>query len=68
MLGPLIALALFCGVVWVVAHAIFLIIHVDQEDDVKLEHRDPIATFIEENYGTHFLRNNRRDESKTRRR
>ena len=54
MIGPLIAFALFCGVVWVIARAIFMIMHVDRDEEIQSQHRDPIATFVEENYGSHF--------------
>jgi hypothetical protein len=55
MIGLLIAFALFCGVVWVVAQAIFMLLHVDRDEEIKAERHDPIATFVEENYGSHFI-------------
>jgi hypothetical protein len=54
MFEPLIALGLFGGVVWVVSHAIFLIMHTDRGNDILPEYRDTIATFVQENYGSHF--------------
>jgi hypothetical protein len=54
MFQLLIALGLFGGVVWVVSRAIFLIMRGDTGDDTSPRYRDTIATFVEENYGSHF--------------
>jgi hypothetical protein len=66
MLGPLIAFALFCGVVWVVAQAIFMLLHVERDEEIQSEHRDPIATFVEENYGSHFMHDDQRGQGSLR--
>ena len=54
MFEILIALALFGGVVWVISHAIFLIMRSDREADTSPQYRDTIGTFVRENYGSHF--------------
>jgi len=41
-------------VVWVISQAIFLIMHTDGGNDILPGYRDTIATFVEENYGSHF--------------
>jgi len=45
---------LFGAVVWVISQAIFLIMHTDGGNDILPGYRDTIATFVEENYGSHF--------------
>ena len=62
MVEPLLAFALFCGVVWVIAQAIFMLVHVDRDEESKAEHRDTIATFVEENYGSHFMHDDQRGQ------
>ena len=54
MFEPLIALGLFGGLVWVVAQAIFMLMHGERGDEIFPEHRDTIATFVRENYGSRF--------------
>ena len=66
MFELLIALGLFAGVVWVISRAIFLIMRGDTVDDTSPQYRDTIATFIEENYGSHFLHESHLGEDKLR--
>ncbi len=66
MFELLMALGLFGGVVWVIAHAIFLLLHGDRDDDAPPRYRDAIATFVEENYGSHFLHENDLGEDRLR--
>ncbi len=54
MFAPLIALGLFGGVVWVISHAIFLLMHNESSRGVSHQPHDPITRFVEENYGSHF--------------
>ena len=55
MFEPLIALGLFGGVVWAIAHAIFLLMRNDAHLDISYEARDTIARFVEENYRSRFV-------------
>ena len=54
MFDVLIALGLFAAVVWVIAHAMFLIMRVDRNEKVLPGRDDPISTFVKENYGVHY--------------
>lgn len=62
MYEPLIALGLFGGVVWVIAQAIFMLMHGNAigngNVDVAYQHRDTLASFVEQNYGTRFVSGN----------
>lgn len=55
MFEVLMVLGLFGGVVWAIAHAIFLLLRNDAGGVNSYEARDTIARFVEENYGTHFV-------------
>jgi hypothetical protein len=55
MTEVLIALSLFAALVWVVARAVLLLIQADTPDDATARNVDPIATYVEENYGSHFV-------------
>ena len=50
-----ILLSLFAALVWAVARTVLLLIHADVPDDIGIRHVDPIATYVEENYGSHFV-------------
>lgn len=51
-----IALSLFAALAWVIARAVSLFIRADAPDkDIPARHSDPIATYVEENYGSHFV-------------
>ena len=54
MFNVLIALGLFVAVVWVVAHAVFLLTRTDGEVAESRGPDDPISTFVRENYGAHY--------------
>jgi hypothetical protein len=58
MFEPLIALGLFGGLVWVIAHAIFMLVHGERGEELFPEHRDTLAKFVEENYGARFVSEN----------
>jgi len=66
MFEILITLALFGGVVWVISHAIFLIMHGDRDEYILPEHRDTLGTFVRENYGSHFAYENHLEEENLR--
>jgi len=54
MFNVLIALGLFVAVVWVVAHAMFLLMRVDRNEQASRAPDDPISAFVRENYGAHL--------------
>ncbi len=54
MLQSLIALGIFGGVVWMITHAIFLLMKGDA-GTMMSESRDGFKRFVEENYGSRFL-------------
>lgn len=58
MFEPLIVLGLFGGVVWVIAHAIFMLMRNDNGADDSSRSSDTLASFVEENYGTRFVSEN----------
>ena len=51
----LIVLSLFAALVWAIARAILLLIHMDSPDDASSQPVDPISRYVEENYGSHFV-------------
>jgi hypothetical protein len=55
MYQPLIALAVFGGLVWVIAEAIFMLLRNDGVGDISQQPRDTMTSFVEENYGVRFV-------------
>lgn len=55
MFQTLIALAIFGGVVWMIAYAIFLLLKRDVRTAVPQEAGDSFTRFVEENYGSRFV-------------
>jgi hypothetical protein len=51
----LIVLGLFVALVWAVVRAILMIVRTDADADVPSVHADPISTYVDENYGSHFV-------------
>jgi hypothetical protein len=51
----LIVLGLFVALVWAVVRAVLLIVRTDAEADAPAAHADPISTYVDENYGSHFV-------------
>ena len=56
MFEPLVVLGLFGGLVWVIAQAIFMLIHGESGAEVSCAAQDTLTTFVEQNYGTRFIR------------
>ena len=50
----LFVLSLFVALVWVITHAVLLVVRTGAPDDARASHGDPISTYVEENYGSHF--------------
>ncbi len=55
MTETFIALSLFSALVWVVVHTALVLIRPVAADDIPAHRGDPIATYVEENYGSHFV-------------
>ena len=50
-----IVLGLFVALVWAIAHAVLIVVRGGAPHRVSASHVDPISTYIEENYGSHFI-------------
>jgi uncharacterized membrane protein YccF (DUF307 family) len=50
-----IVLGLFVALAWAIAHAVLIVVRAGVPHDVSASHIDPISTYIEENYGSHFI-------------
>jgi len=55
----LIVLSLFICVVWLITRAVFMLVRIDKPDDIPSRHFDPISTYVSDNYGQHFLDENK---------
>jgi hypothetical protein len=54
MFQLMMAVGLLGAVVWVIAHAIFLLLRHDAKIDTSYQARNTVARFVEENYGSRF--------------
>lgn len=54
MTNLLIALGLFVCVAWLIARTVLMIARIGAPDDIPSRHFDPIADYVQENYGQHF--------------
>ena len=50
----LIALGLFLGVVWLISHTVFILVHADTREQLPSQPIDPISSYVLDNYGQHF--------------
>ncbi len=55
MIEIFIVLSMFAALVWAVVHAILIFVHPDAPDEISTAHSDPISTYVDENYGSHFV-------------
>ena len=55
MFEPLVVLALFGGLVWMVSQAIFMLLRGSSDADVSMRRGDTMTSFVEENYGVRFV-------------
>jgi hypothetical protein len=55
MSETLIVLGLFVALGWAVSHAVLLFLRNNTRDDAPIVYADPISTYVEENYGSHFV-------------
>jgi hypothetical protein len=67
MFELLIAVGLFAAVVWMIAHAIFLLMRGDGDADVQCEPRDALVRYVEQNYGAYLVPENPLGEEQIRR-
>jgi hypothetical protein len=54
MFQLMMAVGLLGAVVWVIAHAIFLLLRNDARVETPYRARNTVARFVEENYGSRF--------------
>jgi hypothetical protein len=55
MIEIFIVLGLFVALVWAIVHAVLILVRPAMPEEVPTAHIDPISTYIEENYGSHFV-------------
>jgi hypothetical protein len=67
MFQPLIVLGLFGGVVWVISHAIFMLMHGECGASAACGSTETLKSFVEQNYGSRFVAENRLEEEGLRR-
>ena len=52
-------LSLFIVLVWVIVRAVLLVVDIDTPEAFHDTRGDPISTYVEENYGSHFAHDSR---------
>ena len=67
MFQPFIALGLFGGVVWVISHAIFMLMHGKRHANAACGSTETLKSFVEQNYGSRFVDENPLGEDELRR-
>ena len=55
MIEILTVLSLFIALAWAIVRAVLMFVRADTVDDARATHIDPISTYVDENYGTHFV-------------
>jgi len=50
-----IVLGLFVALAWAITHAMLILVRVGVPHDAPASPIDPISTYVEENYGSHFV-------------
>jgi hypothetical protein len=55
MIDIFIVLGLFVALVWAIVHAVLIVVRPKMPEDVPAAHVDPISTYVDENYGSHFV-------------
>ena len=51
----LIVLSLFVALAWAIVRAVLMFVRSDARDDGPAQRVDPISTYVDENYGSHFV-------------
>ena len=55
MIEIFIVLSLFVALAWAIVRAVLMIVRPDAQDDLPAGQIDPISTYVDENYGSHFV-------------
>ena len=50
-----IVLSLFVALAWAIVRSVLMFVRSDARADIPAAHADPISTYVEENYGSHFV-------------
>jgi hypothetical protein len=50
-----IAFGLFVALAWAIAYAVLILVRVDAPSESAAARVDPISTYVDENYGSHFV-------------
>lgn len=50
-----IALSLYIALTWAIAYAVLILVRADAPQESTTAHVDPISTYVDENYGSHFV-------------
>ena len=62
----IIVLGLFFCVVWLIYRTVLMLARIDLLKDIPSKHLDPITTYVQENYGSHFQDENKSVEESLR--
>jgi hypothetical protein len=55
MMEILFVLGIFGAITWAIVHALFILVRVEAPVDLPSAPGDPISTYVDENYGSHFV-------------
>ena len=55
MIEILLVFSLFVALAWAIVHAVLIFVRPTIPQETPAAHSDPISTYIEENYGSHFI-------------
>jgi hypothetical protein len=55
MIEILTVLSLFIALGWAIVRAVLMFVRADAADDARAANIDPISTYVDENYGSHFV-------------
>ncbi len=55
MIEIFIALSLYVALTWAIAYAVLILIRTDAPQESAGARADPISTYVDENYGSHFV-------------
>ena len=50
-----IVLSLFAALAWAIVRAVLMVVRPHESDEVPAHQADPISTYVDENYGSHFV-------------
>jgi hypothetical protein len=55
MIEIFIVIGLFVALAWAIVHAVLIFVRADAPGEMPAAHIDPISTYVDENYGSHFV-------------